>query len=125
MIYISVLSIENPGYHFGLHREKPWVGGIAAFGGNPPGYDRFIMDGDGSPCKKANENLSFLRVSCKPPGYVSQARGAYKARDIAALVDLWLTCVVDCRLGMTHRTLQPEIRKQGKLWLIPYEPSDA
>jgi len=44
-IYIGSVKIENPGYHFGLHREKPWVGGIAAFGGNPPGYDRFILNG--------------------------------------------------------------------------------
>jgi len=25
-------------------KGKPWVGGIAAFGGNPPGYDRFILE---------------------------------------------------------------------------------
>jgi len=34
---------ENPGYHFGFHRGKPRVRGIAAFGDNHPGYDRFIV----------------------------------------------------------------------------------
>jgi len=36
------VKIENPGYHFGFHRRKPRVRGIAAFGDNHPGYDRFI-----------------------------------------------------------------------------------
>jgi len=28
-------QIEIPGCHFGFHRERPWVRGITAFGGNP------------------------------------------------------------------------------------------
>ncbi|KAH9967211.1 hypothetical protein BC827DRAFT_1123653 [Russula dissimulans] len=37
------IKIENPGYHFGIHRRKPRVSGIAAFGGNRP-KERHVQD---------------------------------------------------------------------------------
>jgi len=37
------IKIENSGYHFGFHRGKPRVCGIATFGDNHPGYDRFAI----------------------------------------------------------------------------------
>jgi len=39
-----IVKIENPGFHFGFHCGKPRVSGIAAEGGNHPGYDRFIRE---------------------------------------------------------------------------------